>query len=153
MPATGAGRAALCLGLPLLPGLAHYINVARLTGNPVYPVQVRLFGHTLWPGNPQFAWVMGAREFASPESGPGALVLRLVLGSAGRVVGAGALAGLAMSAVAARTLERLLFGVAPMDPLTIVAVVAVLIVTAGVAVVAPAWRATRIDPATALRTE
>jgi putative ABC transport system permease protein len=80
-------------------------------------------------------------------------VLRLVLGSAGRVVGAGALVGLAMSAAAARTLERLLFGVAPLDPLTIVAVVATLIVTAGVAVVAPAWRATRIDPATALRTE
>jgi len=80
-------------------------------------------------------------------------VLRLVLESAGRVVGAGALVGLALSVVLGRTLERLLFGVAPLDPLTFVAVGGMLLVTAGVAVVAPAWRATRIDPATALRSE
>jgi putative ABC transport system permease protein len=80
-------------------------------------------------------------------------VLRLVLQNAGRVVGAGALIGLALSIALARTLEKLLFGVAPLDPLTFAAVALMLMVTAGVAVVAPAWRATRIDPATALRTE
>jgi len=80
-------------------------------------------------------------------------VLRLVLQSAGRLVGAGALVGLVLSVVLGQTLERLLFGVAPLDPLTFVAVGVMLTVTAGVAVVAPAWRATRIDPARALRTD
>ena len=43
------------------------------------------------------------------------------------------------------------FGVRPLDPTTFVAVTMVLVVTAALSIVGPAWRATRIDPAVALR--
>ena len=43
--------------------------------------------------------------------------------------------------------------VQPWDPFTFVAVGLVLIVTAAVAAAAPAWRAARIEPASALRSE
>jgi ABC-type lipoprotein release transport system permease subunit len=43
--------------------------------------------------------------------------------------------------------------VAGEDPVTFVAVPVVLIVTAAIAVAAPAWRAARVDPVVAFRTE
>jgi ABC-type lipoprotein release transport system permease subunit len=46
-----------------------------------------------------------------------------------------------------------LFGVQPLDPTTFVLVPLVLLVTAALAVVVPAIRATRVDPAVAFRTE
>jgi putative ABC transport system permease protein len=46
-----------------------------------------------------------------------------------------------------------LFGVEPLDPLTFASVTIVLALTAAVATAAPAWRAARIDPAVALRSE
>jgi ABC-type lipoprotein release transport system permease subunit len=46
-----------------------------------------------------------------------------------------------------------LFGVQPLDPLTFAFVAIVLVLTAAVATTAPAWRAARIDPAVALRSE
>jgi hypothetical protein len=42
-------------------------------------------------------------------------------------------------------------GVDPLDPLTFVSVLVVTLLTASVAAAAPAWRASRIDPATAFR--
>jgi putative ABC transport system permease protein len=47
----------------------------------------------------------------------------------------------------------MLFGVQPLDSITFAAVAVVLVLTAVVAVTGPAWRATRIDPAVALRSE
>ena len=43
--------------------------------------------------------------------------------------------------------------VQPLDPITFVAVPVVLIVTAAIAVAAPAWRAARVDPVVAFRAE
>ena len=43
--------------------------------------------------------------------------------------------------------------VKPLDPVTFVAVPIVLIVTAAIAVAAPAWRAARVDPVVAFRSE
>jgi putative ABC transport system permease protein len=80
-------------------------------------------------------------------------VLRLVVGSAVRVIGAGAAIGLALSAVLSRLLTGLLFGVEPLDLATFASVTTLLLLTTGVAIAAPAWRAVRIDPAAALRTE
>jgi putative ABC transport system permease protein len=79
-------------------------------------------------------------------------VLRLVLTSAVRVVGTGAAIGLVLAAMSGRLIERLLFGVRPLDPATFVLVTAVLGIAAALSIVGPAWRATRIDPAAALRT-
>ena len=45
----------------------------------------------------------------------------------------------------------MLFGVRPLDPTTFALVATVLIVTAGLSILGPAWRAAHIDPAAALR--
>jgi ABC-type lipoprotein release transport system permease subunit len=52
-----------------------------------------------------------------------------------------------------RTLQGLLYGVTPLDGVTIASVVALVAAVALVAVGWPAWRAARIEPATALRAE
>jgi predicted permease len=61
--------------------------------------------------------------------------------------------GLAAAAFATRVMSALLFGVSALDPLTYVAVALALGGTALLASYIPAMRATRIDPAIALRTE
>jgi ABC-type antimicrobial peptide transport system permease subunit len=52
-----------------------------------------------------------------------------------------------------RALSSLLYGVTPLDGLTIVSVAALVAVVALVAVAWPAWRAAHADPTTALRAE
>jgi putative ABC transport system permease protein len=80
-------------------------------------------------------------------------VLRLVVGSAVRVIATGAVIGLVLSAVLGRLLATMLFGVQPLDPMTFAFVTIVRALTAAVSTAGPAWRATRIDPAVALRGE
>ncbi len=76
-----------------------------------------------------------------------ALVLRKGLTLA--VIGAGL--GLVGASLVSRLLSKLLYEVAPTDPLTFGVSVLALIVVAGVACWAPSRRAARIDPITALR--
>ena len=78
-------------------------------------------------------------------------VLRLVVSSALRVVTAGAVIGLILAAVFGRLIGSLLFGVQPLDFVTFAAVTMLVAFTAAVSIAGPAWRATRIDPAVALR--
>jgi putative ABC transport system permease protein len=80
-------------------------------------------------------------------------VLSLVAGSAMRVIAAGAAVGLALSVVAGQLMATMLFGVQPLDPVTFASVAALVVLTAALSMLGPAWRATRIDPVTALRTE
>ncbi|MGH9816337.1 MAG: ADOP family duplicated permease [Candidatus Acidiferrales bacterium] len=80
-------------------------------------------------------------------------VLRLVVGSAGRVIATGVVIGLIASAMLSRLLTSVLFGVEPWDPVTFASVTILLVFTAALATAAPAWRAARIDPAVALRSE
>lgn len=80
-------------------------------------------------------------------------VLRMVLGDGVRLTLAGILIGAAGSALGARALGRLLYGIGPTDPVTFVAVAALLVAVALVASYVPASRATRVDPVVALRTE
>jgi putative ABC transport system permease protein len=80
-------------------------------------------------------------------------VLRMVLGHAALVAGAGLVGGVAAALATTHVLEGLLFGVTRTDTATF-AVVPVLL--AGVSMLAayvPASRATRVDPAIALRLE
>ncbi len=69
------------------------------------------------------------------------------------VVGLACLGGLALSFVFARILSGMLFGVAPTDPATLSAVIAVMMVVAAVAALLPAARAAALDPMRALREE
>jgi putative ABC transport system permease protein len=80
-------------------------------------------------------------------------VLGLVIRSAVRLVVAGTVIGLFLAAVLGRLLATVLFGVQPLDPLTFGSVIVLLALTAAAATAAPAWRAARIDPALALRSD
>ena len=66
---------------------------------------------------------------------------------------AGLVLGLAGAAAAARLIRSLLFGVQPLDATVFVAVAVILLAVAGIACLLPAWRASRVDPMTALRYE
>lgn len=80
-------------------------------------------------------------------------VVRLVLGDAGRVVAAGVLVGAALSLAWTRFVASLLYGVAPRDVRTLVSAVLLMVGTALIATMLPAWRAARTDPTEALREE
>jgi putative ABC transport system permease protein len=80
-------------------------------------------------------------------------VLRLVLAQGLKLVGVGIVAGALLSAVVARVLESLLYGVSELDPLAYAAAALVLLGVGGLANAVPAWRASRIDPMRALRYE
>jgi putative ABC transport system permease protein len=80
-------------------------------------------------------------------------VLRLVVGSAIKVIAAGAVIGLVLSAAFGRLISTMLFGVQPLDFPTFALVTIVLGITAALSIAGPAWRAAKIDPAVALRTK
>jgi putative ABC transport system permease protein len=77
------------------------------------------------------------------------LILRQGLAPA--VIGVGA--GLLAAAGLARFLRSVLYGVAPLDPLTFVTWPLVLLVVAATAVLLPAARASRVEPVEVLRGE
>ena len=80
-------------------------------------------------------------------------VMTLVLGRGLLLTGAGLAIGAVGALALSRFLSRLLFGVTATDPGTYVAVAAILLTAALLACSLPAWRATRVDPITALRAE
>jgi ABC-type antimicrobial peptide transport system permease subunit len=65
----------------------------------------------------------------------------------------GLVIGLAGAIASSRALDSLLFGISRLDPVTYVGVVALLAAASAVACLVPAWRAARVDPVVALRTE
>jgi putative ABC transport system permease protein len=69
------------------------------------------------------------------------------------LVAAGSLLGVGAALALTRTLSSLLFEISPLDATSFTAGVAVLGVAALCACVIPAWRASRVDPMDALRTE
>jgi len=80
-------------------------------------------------------------------------VLRLVVSGAAWLTIVGIVVGGATAAVLSRSLGTLVFPVPPLDPVTFATVPLVIVVTAGIAVAAPAIRATRVDPVVAFRSE
>jgi putative ABC transport system permease protein len=91
---------------------------------------------------------IGIRVALGAERGA---IVRLVIGRGLKLVAGGAAAGIVLSLVVTRQLERLLFGVGPADPLTFAAVAALLLITAVAASYFPARRAVCLDPVQALR--
>ena len=80
-------------------------------------------------------------------------VLKMILGQGMAVIGVGLVVGLAAAFALTRLLRTLLFGVGENDPLTFVAITAVLVLVALIACYIPARRATKVDPLMALRAE
>ena len=77
------------------------------------------------------------------------MVLREVMG----IAAAGLVLGYAAARMTTRFVESFLFGATRNDPLAVTAAIAILLFAALVAGYLPAWRASRIDPAAALRNE
>ncbi len=83
---------------------------------------------------------------------PGDLQRRILLGTFG-LTALGLALGIVASRALSNTLGSMLFGVTSGDPVTYLGVGALLIVVAAAAGYIPAWRASRIDPMVALRSE
>ncbi|MGE0041657.1 MAG: ABC transporter permease [Vicinamibacterales bacterium] len=116
-------------------GIALVLAIAGIYGTVAYAVAQR-------------TQEIGIRVALGATSGE---VLRLVLVDALKPVALGLLVGLGGSLVFARALDRLVYGVSSTDPVTFLALPAVLALVAFVASWLPALRATRVDPMTALR--
>jgi len=80
-------------------------------------------------------------------------VVRLMVSTGLRPALYGLGLGLAASVGAVRLIGSLLYGTQPLDPTVFAAVAAMLLAVAALACLIPAWRASRIDPMQALRTE
>jgi ABC-type antimicrobial peptide transport system permease subunit len=68
-----------------------------------------------------------------------------------RIVGIAAACGLGLALLFTRSLSTMLYGVAPNDPATLIAVLLLVVSVAAVAAVIPATRAAFISPMRALR--
>jgi len=93
---------------------------------------------------------MGVRiALGAQRANVAGLVVRegLVVGTIGTVVGA------AIALVGARFVAPLLYEETPRDPIVLATVAGILIATACIACLVPAWRAVKTDPIAALRSE
>jgi predicted permease len=80
-------------------------------------------------------------------------IFALAFGESSAPVIGGLVAGLATGAVAARAVQKLLYGVEPLDWLVIVSIAVLFVVSAAAAAFVPARRAASIDPMKALRAD
>jgi putative ABC transport system permease protein len=78
-------------------------------------------------------------------------VLRMVLGEAGLMLGAGLVVGAAVALAGTRAVKSFLYGVEPGDPRTLLLSALLLGIVGLTACALPAWRASRVEPMTALR--
>ncbi len=83
----------------------------------------------------------------------GSDLVRQVLGSGGRMMAVGLVAGLAGAVGASRLLASELYQVSGSDPLVLAATTAAVSVVALLACLVPAWRASAVQPVVALRAE
>jgi putative ABC transport system permease protein len=80
-------------------------------------------------------------------------VFRMILRIGGILVGVGLIAGIAVSFGVNRLIATQLWGVKSNDPVTIASVALIISAVGALACIAPARRATRVDPVTSLRYE
>jgi predicted permease len=78
-------------------------------------------------------------------------VVRMIVGEAAVLLAVGVLAGGALSLLAARSAQTLLYDLQPSDPATLLLAAAALGTVAIAASCIPAWRASRLEPTRALR--
>ena len=78
-------------------------------------------------------------------------ILRLILGEAIGLAGIGSVLGIVAAAMLGRSISALLYRVSPLDPVTLVVGVTLLIAVASVAAYMPARRAATVDAVRVLR--
>ena len=83
----------------------------------------------------------------------GGRIIGQVVGDGVKTVAFGVIAGVLLALALGRIVASLLYGVSPGDPLAMLVAAGVLLAVAVAASFAPAWRAGRADPVTALRTD
>ncbi|HYC87913.1 MAG TPA: ABC transporter permease [Thermoanaerobaculia bacterium] len=80
-------------------------------------------------------------------------IAAFIVGRGMRLVAAGLAAGALLSLLTNRVLQTMLFGVGAADPVSLIAVAALLALAGLLAAAIPAWRAAATDPATVMRAE
>jgi putative ABC transport system permease protein len=80
-------------------------------------------------------------------------LVSLIAGDSAAWVGGGLVGGLALASIVSRSMRSLIFGVEPLDWISLITSTCVLGAVAVVAALLPVWRATRLDAMTVLRGE
>jgi ABC-type antimicrobial peptide transport system permease subunit len=80
-------------------------------------------------------------------------LVTLIVGDSAVWVGAGLAGGFVLAVIISRSMSSLIYGVEPLDWISLMTSTCVLGTVAGIAALFPVWRATRVDPMTALRAE
>ncbi|NKB86843.1 MAG: FtsX-like permease family protein [Acidobacteria bacterium] len=93
---------------------------------------------------------MGIRRALGGQSGN---IVRMVLGEAWLLAAVGVVIGLGGAFALTRFIQGMLFGVEPTDPMTFIGLGGMVLFVAALAAVVPAYRATRVDPIVALRSD
>jgi putative ABC transport system permease protein len=82
-----------------------------------------------------------------------AQIMRLVFAGAGRMLAGGIVLGAILTVAAERVVKSLLFGVSPLDLMTLGAALLILSLVTAIATLLPASRAARVDPLEAMRVD
>jgi predicted permease len=131
---------------------SDYTIIATLGGFAVVALLLAIAGlfgvisYSVSQRTPEFGTRMALGASASA-------VVGLVAKQSMKLLAVGLLVGLGGGVAVGFAMRGMLFGTSPMDPLTLASVTGLLIAVSLVATAIPAWRASRIDPVIALRSE
>ncbi|HEX7019310.1 MAG TPA: FtsX-like permease family protein, partial [Gemmatimonadaceae bacterium] len=147
LPRVGVRSLTAAAATGLLPQRVAALVTASLGSLGLLLAAIGLYGVTTY-GVGQRVREIGVRmALGATESG----VVRMVVGEAWKLATIGMVSGLLVAMLLSRVLSRFLFGVSPLDPLTLLSVPVLLLGVALLASWLPARQAARIDVVRALR--
>jgi predicted permease len=144
-----AGTMEEALGLSLLPQRAGATLLGVFSVLGLVLASIGLYGVVAY-AVAQRTRELGIRVALGAEASD---VYRVILGHGAKLTMLGLAIGIGAALLLARLASGVLFGVSPVDPLTLGSVAVILAVVALAASYVPARRATRVDPLVALREE
>ncbi len=131
---------------------SDYVIIGMLTG---FAILALVLASTGLFGVVSYAVAQRTAEFGTRMAlgASAGNVIAIVARDSARLLAIGLAIGLAGGIGVGFTMKSVLFGLSPTDPLTLAAVIALLTTVTLLATALPAWRASRIDPVIALRSE